>query len=50
LLPTAKLRARGQLTEIRLGELRFTQEEADQFLNKTMRLARLYPNEIGKKA
>ncbi len=45
LLPLSKLRSRGQLTEIRLGELRFTQPEADQFLNETMRLG-LRPEEV----
>jgi LuxR family maltose regulon positive regulatory protein len=32
-LPLARLRARGQLTEIRAGELRFTSPETDQLLN-----------------
>lgn len=45
LLPLSKLRSRGQLTEIRLGELRFTQEETNQFLNETMKLG-LLPDEI----
>ncbi|HSL45408.1 MAG TPA: LuxR C-terminal-related transcriptional regulator [Anaerolineales bacterium] len=45
LLPLSKLRTRGQLTEIRLGELRFTQEETNQFLNETMKLG-LLPDEI----
>ena len=45
LLPLSKLRSRGQLTEIRLGELRFTQQETDQFLNETMKLG-LLPDEI----
>ncbi|MGZ9226030.1 MAG: LuxR C-terminal-related transcriptional regulator [Anaerolineales bacterium] len=45
LLPLSKLRSRGQLTEIRLGELRFTQEETDHFLNETMKLG-LRPDEI----
>jgi LuxR family maltose regulon positive regulatory protein len=37
-LPLARLRARGQLTEIRERDLRFTIEEAAAFLNQTMRL------------
>ncbi len=45
LLPLSKLRSRGQLTEIRLGELRFTQQEAGQFLNDTMRLG-LHQDEV----
>jgi len=38
-LPLARLRARGQLTEIRAGDLRFRQDETVQFLNNTMGLA-----------
>ncbi len=38
LLPLSKLRSRGQVTEIRLGDLRFTPEEAAAFLNGTMGL------------
>lgn len=38
-LPLARLRARGQVTEIRERSLRFTLEEAGSFLNETMRLA-----------
>jgi len=38
-LPLARMRARGQITEIREGALRFTQDEAEAFLNETMRLA-----------
>jgi LuxR family maltose regulon positive regulatory protein len=38
LLPLARWRARGQVTEIRLSDLRFTQQEAADFLNHTMRL------------
>jgi LuxR family transcriptional regulator, maltose regulon positive regulatory protein len=45
LLPLSKLRSKGQLTEIRLGELRFTPEETGQFLNETMSLA-LLPEEV----
>ncbi len=37
-LPLARLRARGALTEIRAGELRFTTPETDQFLNGLLRL------------
>jgi len=35
----ARLRARGQLTEIRAGDLRFRPEEAALFLNAVMGLA-----------
>ena len=38
LLPLARLRARGQLTELRAAELRFTSGEAAEFLNRTMGL------------
>ncbi len=38
-LPLARLRARGQVTEIREGDLRFTAEEAAAFLNQTMGLS-----------
>jgi LuxR family maltose regulon positive regulatory protein len=37
-LPLARLRARGQLLEMRTNHLRFTLEEAEQFLNQAMRL------------
>lgn len=37
-LPLARLRARGQLLELRGGDLRFTEDEARQFLNEVMRL------------
>jgi LuxR family maltose regulon positive regulatory protein len=37
-LPLARLRARGQLTEIRLAQLRFTEDEATAFLNEVMGL------------
>jgi len=37
-LPLARMRAREQLTEIRERALRFTAEEADLFLNRTMNL------------
>lgn len=38
LLPLARLRARGQLTELRAANLRFTPEEAAAFLNQQMGL------------
>jgi LuxR family maltose regulon positive regulatory protein len=37
-LPLARLRARGQLTEIRASDLRFTSSEAAEFLNEVMGL------------
>ena len=37
-LPLARLRGRGQLTELRVADLRFTNEEATTFLNQMMRL------------
>ena len=37
-LPLARLRARGQLTELRLADLRFTPSEAAEFLNQVMGL------------
>lgn len=37
-LPLSRLRARGQLNELRVTDLRFTQEEAAAFLNQVMRL------------
>jgi len=37
-LPLARLRARGQLTELRAGDLRFTPDEAAEFLNHSMSL------------
>jgi LuxR family maltose regulon positive regulatory protein len=37
-LPLARLRARGQLTELRLADLRFTPAEAAEFLNRMMGL------------
>jgi LuxR family maltose regulon positive regulatory protein len=37
-LPLGRLRAQGQMTEIRAGDLRFTQEEASAFLNQAMGL------------
>jgi LuxR family maltose regulon positive regulatory protein len=38
-LPLARLRARGQLTELRAAELRFTPAEAAEFLNRTVGLS-----------
>jgi len=37
-LPLARLRARGQLAELRATDLRFTSDEATEFLNRTMGL------------
>jgi len=37
-LPLARLRARGQLTELRAADLRFTGDEAAKFLNQVMSL------------
>lgn len=37
-LPIARLRARGQLTELRAADIRFTLTESDQFLNGRMQL------------
>jgi len=37
-LPIARLRARGQLTELRAADLRFTPSEAAEFLNQMMSL------------
>ncbi|HSM70133.1 MAG TPA: LuxR C-terminal-related transcriptional regulator [Anaerolineales bacterium] len=36
--PLARLRARGQMTEIRASDLRFTEEEARHFFNQSMQL------------
>lgn len=44
-LPLARLRVRGQLTEVRERDLRFTLDEAANFLNTTMGLA-LSPENI----
>ncbi|MBE0669219.1 MAG: AAA family ATPase, partial [Anaerolineales bacterium] len=38
-LPLARLRARGQLTELRATDLRFTETEAAEFLNQVMDLS-----------
>jgi LuxR family maltose regulon positive regulatory protein len=38
-LPLPRLRARGELTELRATDLRFTQDEATAFLNEVMSLA-----------
>ena len=37
-LPLARLRARGQLTELRAADLRFSPSEAADFLNRVMGL------------
>jgi LuxR family maltose regulon positive regulatory protein len=44
-LPLARLRARGQLTELRAEHLRFTNEEAAAFLNRVMGLS-LLPEQV----
>lgn len=44
-LPLARLRARGDLTEIHAGDLRFTPHEAAAFLNQVMGLA-LTPEDL----
>jgi LuxR family maltose regulon positive regulatory protein len=44
-LPLARLRARGQMTEIRADELRFTEAEAAELLNGTLGLA-LVPGDV----
>ncbi|MEQ8676879.1 MAG: LuxR C-terminal-related transcriptional regulator [Aggregatilineales bacterium] len=44
-LPLARLRARGQLNELRVANLRFTPDEATEFLNNAMGLA-LSPEDI----
>jgi LuxR family maltose regulon positive regulatory protein len=44
-LPLARWRAQGQMTEIRAGDLRFTEAEAAAFLNQTMGLE-LTPDDI----
>ena len=44
-LPLARLRARGQLTELRAEQLRFSLDEAAAFLNQVMQL-RLAANEV----
>jgi LuxR family maltose regulon positive regulatory protein len=44
-LPLARLRARGQLTELRAGDLRFAPAEAAEFLNRVMGLS-LSPGDI----
>lgn len=38
-LPLSRLRARGQLVELRVADLRFTGQEAEQFLNDVMGLS-----------
>ncbi|NJL92439.1 MAG: hypothetical protein HC915_01320 [Anaerolineae bacterium] len=44
-LPLARLRARGHLTELRAADLRFTPQEAAEFLNRVMGLA-LAPEDV----
>ena len=44
-LPLARMRARGELSEIRAAELRFTAEEAAAYLNETMGL-QLTPQDV----
>lgn len=44
-LPLARMRARGQLTELRVADLRFTPSEAAEFLNQAMDLF-LSPEDI----
>lgn len=46
-LPLARLRANDKLSEIRAGDLRFSEKEAEQFLNQSMELA-LSPTDIQK--
>jgi LuxR family transcriptional regulator, maltose regulon positive regulatory protein len=46
-LPLARLRARGELTELRAADLRFTPEEAAAFLDQMMRL-KLLAEEIAE--
>jgi LuxR family transcriptional regulator, maltose regulon positive regulatory protein len=46
-LPLARLRARGELTELRVADLRFTPSEAAEFLNGVMDLA-LSEDDIGR--
>jgi LuxR family maltose regulon positive regulatory protein len=43
-LPLARLRGRGQLTELRAADLRFTQDEATAFLNDVMGLSLTGPD------
>jgi LuxR family maltose regulon positive regulatory protein len=44
-LPLARLRARGELAEVRAGQLRFSQEEAERLLSQMLGVA-LPPDEI----
>ncbi|MCU1551353.1 MAG: LuxR family transcriptional regulator, partial [Glaciihabitans sp.] len=46
LLPLARLRAGGELTELRAADLRFSLDEATSFLNETMQLG-LSPEDVG---
>ena len=45
ILPVAALRAHGELLELRAGDLRFTSEEADAFLNGRLGLG-LTPEDV----
>ncbi len=45
LLRLSRQRSLGQVTEVRMGELRFTEEEAGAFFNQTMRLD-LQPDQV----
>jgi LuxR family maltose regulon positive regulatory protein len=44
LLPLSRLRARGQMTELRAADLRFTPQEAAEFLNQVMGLNLSFEN------
>ncbi|MDQ3531114.1 MAG: LuxR C-terminal-related transcriptional regulator [Actinomycetota bacterium] len=44
-IPLARLRTRGELTELRADDLRFTPDESERFLNKVMGL-RLSTNDV----
>lgn len=46
-LPLARLRARGQLAEVRIGDLRFSLEEAIELLNQTLGLGLSVPEVTG---
>src|SRR5437588_9685053 len=48
LLPLARLRARGELTELRAADLRFTPSEAAEFLNSVMGLLAREHRRIGR--
>jgi len=46
-LPLARLRARSDMLELRLADLRFTMQEAADFLNHTMGL-KISPDDVGR--